>query len=1073
MIILSTVENSKRGAEEDAQEMQYRWAANEWSTARSQFMESLGHRVSRWEGRVRNGAGGVDGRRGFEGGRFADNSVFGNEYSAGYPTPGGAEDSFNGASSVALEQLHGGGSMQATPAKGGGAGGAVPPFNTPGSALNGAASQARLDYSTAKANISEFARQHADTVRRLNLSVRQQQHSSSSSSTSSTATVRPFLEFQRSAENNLHIGSSKATKISDGMTVGDMQGYTAVLGLLASCVGEGRSDVHVPPSYFSSICFDQSDVYVDVAEKKRAFLTDGAKTFFENQIWNDVWLLSVEQAVERGEIMLPPAQHGGTRRQQLRTYVSLQYRIGAIPEHCGGLRCVLDASAASGHSSSRGGGGGGPERALPSPPLWACVYHHMRAGDLASAVEELNAILGGGGGGSGGRGAGGAILQQAAAAAKLLLRACGSSCARTLPKDITAASSSSSSANLLASSRASADDLTAADLQELYAIMGRVREEFARESLLEENAAEAGTVNTNVDPYRTHVLNLLGLANREALAYSAIPGLGIEDFLWGQLWFVSLSRTLRSIGDAVHRDAGAGGGAVGGGGLNSIMPQQHFFLKQIAAAENHLFELVQSYGGPDHFDAERENAFQYATVLICCQRFGDAVSYLWRTSHQSFAAAHLLVACLHYGLVQPQVPLTHNPPHASLIAAQRRAGISLGTHGGESQAEVSPASLLRTFISSHGYTRRADLAADYIVSIDPSPQWVSHVQGMDQARIDALKLKSQSLTASALDAFIYSLSREQLIRVVGAPLINGSELSSLATPYAHTKGAGASAVSQWRTRGHLDEYIAPVQVELLLSRCALNTLTQRRDAECAVFLYQLAGKYSEVLHEMCNQLADHLMTTAAESAQAAASENNNNTGAGSSRSVRSMWYELCADFGHRFLQSDCLVLRSVQSAGAQVLVDTFFALLRLYAYVDLCCDGVTCTTPDGCEHTLGTLDALDWFPTQVARVSQYSCPSASALKAVQDDVLLLTMNCTYHAYMLLKSHIKRTAATYGSTPVAAGGGAGTGVLTSVEQRSLALKERARALVMYAQQIRSSLNRVDTVTALAGAETSFI
>jgi hypothetical protein len=40
------------------------------------------------------------------------------------------------------------------------------------------------------------------------------------------------------------------------------------------------------------------------------------------------------------------------------------------------------------------------------------------------------------------------------------------------------------------------------------------------------------------DPYREMVLNLLSLHDQVGLSEASIPGSTLEDFLWGNLWFV-------------------------------------------------------------------------------------------------------------------------------------------------------------------------------------------------------------------------------------------------------------------------------------------------------------------------------------------------------------------------------------------------------------------------------------------------------------------------------------------------------------------------------------------------------
>jgi hypothetical protein len=536
-----------------------------------------------------------------------------------------------------------------------------------------------------------------------------------------------------------------------------------------------------------------------------------------------------------------------------------------------------------------------------------------------------------------------------------------------------------------------------------------------------------------VDPYRLYVLNLLGLGNREALAYSSIPGLGLEDFLWGQLWFICWSRALGNISRSFHKSLTAAGGG--------MVLHQNTFLKAINAGENHLFELVMGYGGKEHFDAEGNNSFQYASILMCCQRFGDAISYLWSTGHQSFVAVHLLVLCLHYGLVRPDVPLVTNPPHPLLQAAMRKSG-TLGSNNATDAAMLAPVALLRTFLSSFGFMQhRSDIALDYFISIDLGQSWNSHVELLNVEHQTALRLKCQNTTSSALEAFLMSLSREQLCKLTGN-VLGGGEQSDTGS------GNMSAAVTPWRSRGCLDDYLPATQVEQLLSRCAYSMLSVRRDVDSAIYLYELAGRHVDALEEMARQLSEHLMKVGEVGVASGVD------------SERSYWYKLSAQHCAQHLQADSAVARSIMNAGAQSSIDTFFALLRLYLFVDLCADGSTLNTIAGVESALSILDDLNWIPSSVAQVGYASCPSASLLRAVQDDMLLLAMHCTHTEFFLTKSHPGASAAL-------------AGVFTTAEQTLRRLKDRAKAIVEFAYKVKSRLNRDDTLSRLIGAEAALV
>ena len=63
-----------------------------------------------------------------------------------------------------------------------------------------------------------------------------------------------------------------------------------------------------------------------------------------------------------------------------------------------------------------------------------------------------------------------------------------------------------------------------------------------------------------------------------------------------------------------------------------------------------------------------------------------------------------------------------------------------------------------------------------------------------------------------------------------------------------------------RTGGWLDTYMDPVMITKLLTLAAHQQLTVQRDGERAIVLFQLAGRHSEVLEELCNKLSEAMAT---------------------------------------------------------------------------------------------------------------------------------------------------------------------------------------------------------------------
>lgn len=329
---------------------------------------------------------------------------------------------------------------------------------------------------------SQLMQTHAGVVRAMQL----QLHSKTPAATS----VLPCKELSDALSVPPNVPAK--TLISDGMTKSDVFDYKSVLDLLSSIVGESDSEA-IQPGFYSSICFEESDGQRSIQESRRKRLTLGAKLFLEQQM-AEIWSRAVDTAVFNGDMTLLGSQDGNSRQQRLRSYVSYQFRIGAIPALCGGVLCPFDQRSSVSIQLQQQGGG---QFNVASTPLWAFLYHCLRVGDVASALVELNRCVSAG-------------FRE------------GESYACTSLRLLTQLSDPSYTP-------------TTAEMQNLLEAMTQCTALYSAD--LAQDETQGG-----VDPYRLMVLNLLGLSDREGLSSSSIPGFGLEDFLWSQLWFVQMAR---------------------------------------------------------------------------------------------------------------------------------------------------------------------------------------------------------------------------------------------------------------------------------------------------------------------------------------------------------------------------------------------------------------------------------------------------------------------------------------------------------------------------------------------------
>jgi Nup93/Nic96 len=532
----------------------------------------------------------------------------------------------------------------------------------------------------------------------------------------------------------------------DGLNRSDLIGYKNLLEMMAEMTGEKTSRSPCPAKHFSTACFSPTDVAPAALGEKRRFLTYHALKHLQDQIWGD-WSSAVDAAVQQGLLQLPPSSAGQSRNQRLRAYVGQLWFNGDITPTRNLVLSPLDP----------------PGR---ETPVFAYIYHCLRIGELGGAINEVE----------------GCIQRGLRNVEKEVL-----TCLQGFLMITKNLSDSLSINNPMSQTEAEAFTKAMSTCAVLYEEEGRKNER-------------------DLDPYREYVFNILSLRDLTGLSDIAIPGSSLEDFLWGNLWFVQWS--------ALVSKATA----------SAIVSRQ----KALQNGESALYERVLEYGGADYFDADYSCPFNYCTVLFSCHRFGDAIGHLWQAG-KFLPAVHLTVACLYYGLLLPHRPLTHNPRHSS---GDRGVG-----------SNMSPVSLFEMFFSSALQSSYPELTADYLVILQVD--WHQHVQGIEQQLLETLKRKCDSAVGAVLESFLLSLGRSQLIRMVGEPIEDSQPTDPI----------------PFRTRGHLDEYLSPVRLRDLLTSCAYHLLTVKKESEKAMAYFKLAGRHSDVVEELCNRLSCAISTS--------------------------------------------------------------------------------------------------------------------------------------------------------------------------------------------------------------------
>ena len=206
-----------------------------------------------------------------------------------------------------------------------------------------------------------------------------------------------------------------------------------------------------------------------------------------------------------------------------------------------------------------------------------------------------------------------------------------------------------------------------------------------------------------------------------------------------------------------------------------------------------LYDLILEFGGADYFDKERSTPFKYATILLSCQRYGDAIMYLW-TSNKVVAAVHLTVVCLYYGLILPHVPLTQNPLCISSTGYANPSGmffrypsisllitITITKPLFAKGVDLYPDTILKRFVDNQTFLQYPEIKIDYVLCLDTN--WLAHVKDVFVNKEAMLELKevnrikSQDRVNSSIEHVIMSIPRDQLVVLVG-DLVTDSTFST-------------------------------------------------------------------------------------------------------------------------------------------------------------------------------------------------------------------------------------------------------------------------------------------------------
>jgi hypothetical protein len=245
---------------------------------------------------------------------------------------------------------------------------------------------------------------------------------------------------------------------------------------------------------------------------------------------------------------------------------------------------------------------------------------------------------------------------------------------------------------------------------------------------------------------------------------------------------------------------------------------------------------------------------------------------------KTFPAVHLLVACLHYGLILPYLPL------------------AMPMQGTRSSS--TPQDLLQAWIYSSKVPLTPTQKVDYLVALDSG--WVNN----NPRKTDTQCYKSDEARTDVLTHLLCDATDE--------------EVTLLAVGYAY----------ETQQRGYLRTYLSEDKLcQLLVHSAAYLSSTGTRLPRVLQF-YELAGNFVEVLEELNDQLAKVLIPPRVSSSFLVAQQPQG----------RDFWLQFSVDFNEKhFVGGDNLgtVVKTLSAMGRGELMHVFQLLLKLAHFVKL------------------------------------------------------------------------------------------------------------------------------------------
>lgn len=337
----------------------------------------------------------------------------------------------------------------------------------------------------------------------------------------------------------------------------------------------------------------------------------------------------------------------------------------------------------------------------------------------------------------------------------------------------------------------------------------------------------------------------------------------------------------------------------------------------------------------------------YIIVLMCCQRFQEAVLLLWNSA-KGFIAAHTTVVLLYYGVILPHIPFDGSATEGSFAG----------------RSTLAPYSLILNWLKiSRLVFASPSVALDYIMCLDA--KWTEGAGKLSPRVKEAFLADSKKCFRDSLEQFILLLDRDRLTVIVGESREDGP---------TDARKAG----------GEIERYFTAEEKSDILRRCAFTALSNRQDVERAIYLFLLSGHYAEVVEEFCKRLSC-VLPVAADAEE------------------RAFWVKTATNFYSKYIGGGTgRVFQKLQASGSTASAKALELLLNLATMMNLLAD-------NRFEEGMSILDELHILPKNESEVSELAVAAAqfdANVARALSDVLMAVMAAIHYEYRVLRSTVR-------------------------------------------------------------------